>query len=150
MYYHAKDLRRGRLSEPGRPYLITTTTHNRYPVFRDFEVARLLILELHSTCNELGIESLAFVVMPDHLHWLLLLNHSLISEVARRVKGKSAYAINRHRRCHSIIWQKGFHDRAIRKDEDVKAIARHIIADPLRAGLVTRVGDYPFWDAVWL
>ena len=150
MYYNAKDLRRGRISDLNRAYLITTVTHKRNPIFSDFEVARLLIRELHSTCKELGIESLSWVVMPDHLHWVFVLNHSLISEVVRRLKGKSAYAINRHRRCHSKIWQKGFHDHAIRKDEDIKAIARYIIANPLRAGLVENIGDYPFWDAVWL
>ncbi|MCF5938543.1 transposase, partial [Xanthomonas perforans] len=30
------------------------------------------------------------------------------------------------------------------------AAARYYIAYPRRAGLVTRAGDYPFWDAVWL
>ncbi|KFN46779.1 hypothetical protein N790_08155 [Arenimonas malthae CC-JY-1] len=24
------------------------------------------------------------------------------------------------------------------------------MANPLRAGLVADIGDYPFWDAVWL
>jgi REP element-mobilizing transposase RayT len=150
MYYHARDLRRGRYSEIDRPYLITTVTHNRKPIFRDFDISRLLIHELQATCVELRIKSLAWVVMPDHLHWLFILNHSLISEVARRVKGKSAFRINSHLGCYSKVWQKGFHDHAIRKDEDIKAVARYIIANPLHAGLVENVGDYPFWDAVWL
>ena len=150
MYYHAKDLRRGRYSQIHRPYLITTVTHERNPVFNDFDVARLLIRELQTTSIELRIESLAWVVMPDRLHWLFVLNHTFISEVARRVKGKSAYRINLQRGCQSIIWQKGFHDHAIRKDEDIKAVARYIIANPLRAGLVENIGDYPFWDAIWL
>ena len=88
--------------------------------------------------------------MPDHLHWLFVLNHSLLSEVIRRVKGKSAYAVNRHRGYHAQVRQKGFHDHAIRREEDLKAIARYIIANPLRAGPVNRIGDYPFRDAVWL
>jgi hypothetical protein len=29
-------------------------------------------------------------------------------------------------------------------------VARYIVANPLRAGLVSRVGHYPFWNAVWL
>jgi hypothetical protein len=29
-------------------------------------------------------------------------------------------------------------------------MARYIIANPLRAGLVDRIGDYPLWDAMWL
>jgi hypothetical protein len=29
-------------------------------------------------------------------------------------------------------------------------LARYIVANPLRAGLVEHLGDYPHWDAVWL
>ena len=150
MYYHAKDLRQGRFSQFNRPYLITTVTHERKPIFSDFDIARILIRELQSTCNELQVESLAWVVMPDHLHWLFVLNHSFMSEVVRRIKGKSAYSINGYRGRHRKVWQKGFHDHALRKEEDIKAVARYIIANPLRAGLVDNIGDYPFWDAVWL
>jgi hypothetical protein len=48
------------------------------------------------------------------------------------------------------IWQAGFHDRAMRKEENLQAFARYIVANPVRAGLVNRVGDYPHWDAMWL
>jgi len=29
-------------------------------------------------------------------------------------------------------------------------VARYIVANPLRAGLVESVRDYPHWDAIWL
>jgi hypothetical protein len=29
-------------------------------------------------------------------------------------------------------------------------MARYVVANPLRAGLVKRLGDYPLWDAIWL
>ncbi|BAU72594.1 Transposase [Metapseudomonas furukawaii] len=48
------------------------------------------------------------------------------------------------------LWQKGFHDHALRSDEDVKTVARYVVANPLRAGLVERLADYPFWNAIWL
>ena len=150
MSYHGNSLRKGRASEENRPYLITTVTHQRTPLFTDFDTARLLIRELRTTCHALAIESLAWVVMPDHLHWLFILNRSPLAEVARRVKGRSAYTINSHRNSDSAVWQHGFHDHAIRKEEDIKDIARYIVANPLRAGLVKNIGDYPFWDAVWL
>jgi REP element-mobilizing transposase RayT len=109
-----------------------------------------MIRQLRTTCDELDVDSLAWVVMPDHLHWLFVLHRQSISEVVRRVKGKSAYAINSHRGRHTKVWQHGFHDHAVRKEEDIKHIARYIIANPLRAGLVKTVGDYPHWDAIWL
>lgn len=48
------------------------------------------------------------------------------------------------------IWQAGFHDHAVRREEDLAGIARYIVANPLRAGLVDAIGDYPLWDALWL
>ncbi|GGY09626.1 hypothetical protein GCM10007160_41190 [Litchfieldella qijiaojingensis] len=48
------------------------------------------------------------------------------------------------------IWQRGYHDRAIRDEEDIRAVARYIVANPLRAGLVNDIGQYPLWDAKWL
>ena len=48
------------------------------------------------------------------------------------------------------VWASAYHDHAIRDDEDLRAVARYIVANPLRAGLVKSVADYPFWDAVWL
>ncbi|MEG2798132.1 MAG: transposase, partial [Pseudomonas sp.] len=48
------------------------------------------------------------------------------------------------------IWQKGYFDRALRREEDLKVMARYIIANPLRAGLVEHIGQYPLWDAIWL
>jgi hypothetical protein len=48
------------------------------------------------------------------------------------------------------LWQTGYHDRAIRDGEDLLPFARYIVANPLRAGLVEKIGDYPLWDASWL
>jgi hypothetical protein len=38
----------------------------------------------------------------------------------------------------------------LRSDDDLQDMARYVVANPLRAGLVARIGDYPFWNAVWL
>jgi REP element-mobilizing transposase RayT len=68
----------------------------------------------------------------------------------RRVKSGSALAIMRAGQSPLRVWQKGYHDRAVRREDDLQSIARYVVANPLRAGLVRRVGDYPLWDAVWL
>jgi hypothetical protein len=38
----------------------------------------------------------------------------------------------------------------VRQDEDLHKMARYIVANPLRANLVERIGNYALWDAVWL
>jgi putative transposase len=95
--------------------------------------------------------TLAFVVMPDHLHWLMQLGcEQTLSGVVRAVKSSSSRTLNRTIGRSGRIWTAGFHDHALRKEEDVKRVARYVIANPLRAGLVEKIGDYPLWDAAWL
>ena len=49
-----------------------------------------------------------------------------------------------------MAFGRGLHDHAVRSDEDFRALARYVVANPLRAGLVSQIGDYPLWDAAWL
>ncbi len=146
----SRRLRTGRFSEPGRVYLLTSTVHNRQPLFGDFILGRLLIAELRAAHEQGWVASLAWVVMPDHLHWLVELEGRSLDELMRRIKSNSARRINRRLGRTGQVWQEGYHDRALRKDDDLQVAARYVVANPLRAGLVDRVGDYPHWDAVWL
>lgn len=147
---HSASLRVGRFSETQRIYLLTATTENREMLFSDFTVGRLVVAELKTAQQEGLVESLAWVLMPDHLHWLIALQQGSLSELMRRIKGRSAKRINTLSGRQGKLWQDGFHDRALRREEDVLPAARYIVANPLRAGLVNRVGDYPLWDSVWL
>ncbi|NIR31296.1 MAG: transposase [Gammaproteobacteria bacterium] len=148
--YHGQDLRRGRYSQIGRPYLLTTVTSKREDIFRDWQLGRLLVNELKATHDGGLAESLAWVIMPDHLHWLCVLNGISLDALMRRVKSGSALRVNRRLGRSGPLWQRGYHDHAVRAEEDIREIARYVIANPLRARLVRRLGDYPLWDAVWL
>jgi len=109
-----------------------------------------LVRELKQA-HDLGlVESLAWVIMPDHFHWLFALRDATLHQVMRRVKSRSTLIINRSGGTQGAFWQSGYHDRAARAEEDLIQIARYIIGNPLRAGLVEHVGDYPLWDAAWL
>ncbi|MFP5469392.1 MAG: hypothetical protein ACLGGZ_06590, partial [Alphaproteobacteria bacterium] len=78
---HSRNLRIGRVSEIGRGYLITTVTQGHLPLFADLRLARLAIRELRA-CDEAGLcSTLAFVLMPDHLHWLLQLTGAALPDL---------------------------------------------------------------------
>ena len=142
---HAHRLRKGRISETNRIYFLTTSTSERKPVFSDFKYARQLIGILRGCTTMDRAQTICFVVMPDHLHWLMQLNEGQnLSDIVRTVKSLSSKQIGQR------IWQRGFYDHAIRRDEDIRSLARYIVANPVRAGLVESVGAYPHWDAIWL
>jgi putative transposase len=140
-----ENLRIGRASLPQQMYHITSCTQNSDPVFLDLYSARKVIQSLMQS-DALGYtDTLAFVVMPDHLHWLFQLQHTQsLSAVVHGVKTFSARRIGR------AFWQSSFYDRGIRKEDDLMGVARYIVANPVRAGLVDSAAHYPHWDAAWL
>ena len=150
--FHSRKLRIGRHSEPNGVYLITTATHMRRPLFKDFMLGRIVIKSMQTFHQKGYLNSLAYVVMPDHAHWLFQLNdRKSLAETMRQFKGYSAFKVNKAMNISYIkVWQSGYHDHALREEEDIKNIARYMIANPLRAGLAEHIGDYPLWDAAWL
>ncbi len=149
MAYNA--LLEGRISIPDQPYFVTTVTAQRLPVFSNWKVGRLLVLEMRNTQLEHKIESLAWVIMPDHLHWLFILKEpNKISDFMQLVKGRSSRHINQFPNRNRPLWQVGYYEHAVRKEEDFRSIGRYIVANPLRAKLVSSLRDYPLWDAVWV
>lgn len=144
-------LRKGRVSLPNQLYLITTTTLDRQCFFNEF-YAGCAAARCFENNDVLGdARMLAWVLMPDHAHLLVGLgNQDNLSLVVNRLKSSSARLANRALERCGTLWEPGYHDHALRAEEDVVNIARYIIANPLRAGLVQRIGDYPFWNAIWV
>jgi REP element-mobilizing transposase RayT len=42
------------------------------------------------------------------------------------------------------LWQRYGFEHVLRDDEDTRRVARYILENPIRGGLVERVQDYPF------
>jgi putative transposase len=147
-----RDLRKGRHSQPNQIYLLTSVSYRRCPVFADFHLGRVVVNAMRHHDLAGNTETLAYVVMPDHFHWLISLEgHFDLPRLMASLKGYTARHIKeRIDLGGDPLWQEGYHDHALRREENVQAAARYIVANPLRAGLVERLGDYPLWDAIWL
>lgn len=144
-------LGKGRVSISGQVYLVTFVTRGRRPIFRDFPLASLAAHTLSSDESWLSSKVLCWVLMPDHWHGLVQLDdRGILSRCVNRAKSASALRVNRLAGTKGPLWQEGFHDHAVRRHEDLRQLARYVVANPLRAGLVSDIGQYPFWNAVWL
>lgn len=143
-------LRTGRYSESGQIYLVTVVALERQPVFTTYKTGRLIVEAFRKAQEERFANSLAWVVMPDHFHWLIELQNLSLPKLMARTKSRTTVALNRATQRQGPVWQHGYHDRAIRKEEDLLAVARYIVTNPVRAGLVKKTGDYSLWDAIWV
>lgn len=120
-------------------------------MFADFNLARTLILTLRESDRRGATGTMSLVVIPDHLHWLFTLRASTLSAVVRTMKSSSAMQINRLRATRGqALWQRGFHDHGVRQEDDLLALARYVVANPKRAGLVDSVAQSPHWHSAWL
>jgi REP element-mobilizing transposase RayT len=144
-------LRRGRWSQPGQVYLVTFTTHRRVPVFQSWTTARIASRAIVDNRLWQSSSLLAWVLMPDHWHGLVALGEiGDLPSTIRSLKTNASRHVRRDTPGIERVWASGYHDHALRSEESLRAIARYVVLNPVRAGMVRRVGDYPFWDVVWL
>ncbi len=147
--YRAQRL--ARRSVAGQTYELTVSTLYRRPVFSDDEAARA-VCRIHTATWPWRDASLrAWVLMPDQWQALLTLGErDTLSTLVGRFKALTSRAVEDRHRVNGWLWGRGFSDRLLPAGEDPVQAARHLVALPLRAGLVDRLGDYPYWNAAWL
>ena len=144
-------LRDGRRSIPGQYYHVIACTAERRKVFADLRCGREVVHSLRRLELEQIARSLAFVVMPDHLHWLMQLrDKKSLSVCVATMKSFSARNMAAKKLARSPIWQNGYMDRAIRRERDLVHVARYIVANPLHTKIVEDIGSCPLWDSVWM
>jgi REP element-mobilizing transposase RayT len=127
--------------------LVTTNTHARLPLFRDATLATVVLQNLEFYRERLDFSLNAFVVMPDHLHLLLIPRETWLSDIMRSLKSFSAKQIIDAVGTQGPIWQSRFHDRAIRSEDQFLAAIEYIHQNPVRAGLSSSAEQYPYSSA---
>jgi putative transposase len=124
-------------------YFLTFCAFQRHPVFQDADVVAVTLEQFRRTTANAAFVILAYCLMPDHAH-LLLVGMTDCADLRRCAKlakqrNGGVYA----RRTGQPLWQEGYYDRVLRNGEDSRTVARYILENPLRAGLVTTLSAYP-------
>jgi putative transposase len=123
-------------------YFVTTCTLDRRKVFEDLEFAADCREALLAISSDLGFSTIAYVFMPDHVHWLSEARRSGAPLTRLVSLWKQRTGFQWSRRSGSRLWQKGYWERVLRPGDDQLSIARYIVENPVRAGLVGDVRDY--------
>ncbi len=82
--------------------------------------------------------------MPDHLHLLVEGETSVSNLITFVHQLKQLTEFLHRRRNHRRLWQQGYYEHVVRNGEATLVVARYILANPVRAGLVHEPRDYPF------
>jgi putative transposase len=84
---------------------------------------------------------IAYVIMPDHFHWLIKLPQESpnFSKILLSFKGNFTY---QYKKIHNIptslnLWQRRFWDHIIRDEKDLIIHLDYVHWNPVKHGLVT-------------
>ena len=126
-------------------YLDTT---QKGPLYLRLEpIAKLVIDSLHRGVELGHFELRAYVLMANHVH-VLLLPKVPPPRLFRALKGATAREANKLLgRTGECFWQGESYDRWVRNDTEMDGIVRYIENNPVKAGLVSRAGDYRWSSA---
>ncbi len=120
-------------------YFVTFNVANRQRVLAN----ALAFAAWQSTVARLTAwETLAGVMMPDHIHVLVAPLHDRDADVGTFSGLMKRWMRQRAR--HDWQWQKGNFDRLLRSDESAQQKWAYIRENPVRAGLVSRWQDWPY------
>mgnify|MGYP001815378511 FL=1 len=86
---------------------------------------------------------LAFCVMPDHVHVIVLNRKHPLQSVVRLIKRETTQALWRLG-VPRPLWQRGYYDHAIRRNEGLFKTIRYVLMNPVRAGLAEDWREYPW------
>lgn len=120
---------------------VTTNTLNRMPVFADPACAREAIECLYRLQNIRPFHIYAFVIMPDHCHFLLkILPPYTISRLMSAYKSGLVFDIGVRK-----LWQPRFHIRII--EQNIGIVLQYIHMNPVRKNLCQSPEQYPWSSA---
>ncbi len=117
------------------------------PVFlRQERIAQMIVGSLFRGV-ELGHYGLGpFVIMPNHVH-VLLLPRTSVSRLLKSLKGYTAREANRLlERTGEPFWQRESYDHWVRNDQEFCKIAQYIENNPVKAGLVPSAEEF-LWSS---
>ena len=136
---------------PGSTFFLTLGTYNRMPLFADPHNISRLRSALATVRQEHPFETVAAVVLPDHLHflWTLPLTDSDFSKRVGRLKVLFTQALQKQQRApqdispsrlshrESDVWQRRFWEHTIRDEHDFQQHLDYIHYNPVKHDLVT-------------
>jgi putative transposase len=90
----------------------------------------------------------AYCFMPDHVHVLAegTDNDADLKQFVKDAKQYSGFYFTQRR--NERLWQRYGYERVLRGEEGTWDVARYIITNPVRSGLVTNLDDYAFWGSL--
>jgi putative transposase len=130
------------------PFFITTSTHRKQQFFLDTAKCEVVIDYIYRAKNKMLRSLFAFVLMPNHLHLLMIpKDEYTISDIMLFLKKGSSRVIHIKENTTGHLWAKRFFDKGIRSEKELIKTIAYIHNNPVKAELVKQPQDYLYSSA---
>lgn len=133
-----------RLDYPNTFYHVLSRGNERRKIFRGEEDYARFIDMLRRVVERFGVEVHAFVLMGNHYHLLLRTKQANLSRAIQWLGVTYSVWFNRRHKRSGHLFQGRFKSFVIEDDRYFAAMSLYIHRNPLRAGLVKDLLDYPW------
>ena len=93
-----------------------------------------LLMTFFKSKNTSCYNLIAVSIMPNHVH-LLFEQLQPLATIMHKIKGATAFLINKHDRKTGILWDKGYFDKIIRSEKQFQITYQYIKNNAHSAGL---------------
>jgi len=127
------------------PHHVIQRGHNRQRVFADDTDRRQYLAWLQEAATGHGLEVHAYVLMDNHVHLLATpTREGALSDAMQSVGRRYVRWFNRRHGRSGTLWEGRFRSSLVEADRYLLACQRYIESNPLRAGMVEAVADWPW------
>jgi len=133
-----------RIEYEGAYYHLLSRGNERRDIFRADADRGLFLETLGEGCERFGIELFAYVLMPNHYHLLIRTRQANLSRAMHWFSGTYTRRFNNRQARSGHLFQGRFKSILVQNDAYVMQLSCYIHRNPLRAGLVQRLADYPW------
>ncbi len=131
-----------RADYPGAVHHVMARGHERSRIFRDDRDRNRFLQLLGSAAQDLAIFIHGYCLMDNHYHLLVETPEGGLSRAIKAISGRYSQWFNwRHKRS-GHLFEGRFKSVLVQKEKHLLELARYIVLNPVRAGLVERVGDW--------
>lgn len=143
---------------PGGTYFFTLVTHQRQPLLLEPAFLQALRASFREVRRQLPFDLPAWVLLPDHLHALVvlprndpdyslrisLLKQGVSQRCAPLFKDPKRLSASRIKRRESTLWQRRFWEHQVRDESDLELHMDYLHYNPVKHGLVAQATDWPY------
>ena len=132
-------------SDPGHIYLVTIRAKRGASPFLNPGLSAAVVRSLNHLRDARDVRLYCYCLMPDHLHALLSVSE-WSGSLIKVIRAFKSYTTREAWACgwSGALWERSFHERAIRGDEECRTTCEYILGNPVHAGLAQEPGQYPY------